>query len=122
MDPLDYIAVCVRDTGTGIPADVVERIFDPFFSTKAKGDGTGMGLSVVHGLMQTYGGRIVVDTAEDCGTCFYLLFPRHVPQPSATATAPGQLPVGTERILLVDDEILHPLHDISTDIVDIIPM
>ncbi|WP_145010652.1 ATP-binding protein [Pseudomonas oryzihabitans] len=72
----DYIRVQVRDTGTGIPPDIRERIFDPFFTTKPPGQGTGLGLSMVHGFVHQSGGQIQVDTQPGAGTCISLYLPR----------------------------------------------
>ena len=71
-----FMEVYVRDTGTGIKADVLNRIFDPFYSSKEIGKGTGMGLSVVHGIVHDSDGHILVETSPDKGTYISLLFPR----------------------------------------------
>jgi len=84
--------------------DVLNRIFDPFFTTKEKGEGTGMGLSVVHGIVKSYGGEIVVYSAPGKGTSFNLYFPviEKVEFRETDVVLPR--PIGNERILFVDDE------------------
>jgi CheY-like chemotaxis protein len=85
--------------------EVMERIFDPYFTTKKPGEGTGMGLSVVHGIVRGYGGAIRVSSEPCSGTSFEVLLPRieHASN-GKEAEAREPLPTGTERILLVDDE------------------
>src|SRR5579862_3085460 len=78
MPAADYVLVEVADTGTGIPAAIVGKIFEPFFSTKDVGKGTGLGLSTVYGIIKQTGGFIYVDTAEGKGTTFRIFLPRHV--------------------------------------------
>ncbi|CAN5807187.1 hypothetical protein BH11MYX4_BH11MYX4_00950 [soil metagenome] len=70
-----FVRVDVKDSGTGIPEDVLPRVFDPFFTTKPTGEGTGLGLSVVHGIVQDHGGWITVDTSSGRGTTFSAFFP-----------------------------------------------
>ena len=68
--------ICVVDNGPGIPPDVLPRIFDPFFTTKDVGEGSGLGLSIVHGIVERHGGHIEVQSAAGQGTTFRLTFPR----------------------------------------------
>jgi signal transduction histidine kinase len=107
LSPGLYIMLTVKDTGHGISPAVFDRIFDPFFTTKGVGKGTGMGLAVVHGIVENYGGVISVDSTPGVGTTFTIVFPsidkQEVPFASVLATAP--LATGKERILFVDDEI-----------------
>ena len=110
VEPGDYVRIAVRDTGTGMSAEVAARAFEPFFTTKGVGHGTGLGLSMVHGLAAQLGGAVLLDTLLGRGTTFTLLLPR---APSAAATepdpAPAALPAaaGTAAtILLVEDEVL----------------
>jgi signal transduction histidine kinase/CheY-like chemotaxis protein len=104
LKPGDYIEITVSDTGTGIPPDIIESIFEPYFTTKALGEGTGMGLSVVHGIVESYGGKISVDSQLGKGTVFKIFLPIILKQKAYPADKPEDLPVGTERILFLDDE------------------
>ena len=104
--PGAFVSLSVRDTGTGIEKDVLEKIFDPYFTTKPKGEGTGMGLALVHGIVKSYGGDISVDSEIGKGTTFRIFFPV-----AAEALLSGQnddagspAPRGHEHILVVDDE------------------
>jgi signal transduction histidine kinase/predicted ATPase/tRNA A-37 threonylcarbamoyl transferase component Bud32 len=72
---IDWVRVTVRDSGSGIPADVLPRIFDPFFTTKGRDQGTGLGLAVSHGIVQEHGGEFTVETEPGVGTCFSLDLP-----------------------------------------------
>ncbi|UCF83595.1 MAG: PAS domain S-box protein [Desulfobacteraceae bacterium] len=105
IDPGAYLKLSVRDTGHGMKTEVLERVFDPYFTTKEKGKGTGLGLSVVHGIVQRHRGGITVETAPGKGTAFHIYFPR-IEQEIEAAEAEGNqsLPKGHECILLVDDE------------------
>ncbi len=99
-----YVRISVRDTGSGMSPEVVERIFDPYFTTKEKGVGTGLGLAVVHGIVKKYDGVIKVESELGKGTVFHIYLPRV----DITAPSPAELPKpvmgGSERVLLVDDE------------------
>lgn len=103
-----YVELSVRDTGPGIEPSVLERIFDPFFSTKPPGKGAGMGLATVHGIVHEHGGHLLVDTASGAGTCFRVLLQACEAEARATparrrSDRPGPLPV-EGRVLVVDDE------------------
>ena len=100
-----YAKLTVADTGTGMDKETLTRIFEPFFTTKGLGEGTGMGLSVVYGLVDSHGGFISVDSTLGQGTSFNIYVTtiddrRQQPEVSTAQT----LPLGTERILFVDDE------------------
>jgi len=78
MPAADYVLIEVADTGTGIPASIIGKIFEPFFSTKEAGKGTGLGLSTVYGIIKQTGGFVYADSAEQKGTVFRIFLPRHV--------------------------------------------
>ncbi|WP_024336791.1 ATP-binding protein [Desulfotignum balticum] len=103
-----YLKLEVADTGNGMPSHVMERIFEPFFTTKPKGQGTGMGLSVVHGIVKKHGGDIQVQTTPGEGSIFRVFFPvaQQGGQPAVEKKNPQKLPRGTEHILVVDDDIM----------------
>ena len=104
--PGRFVRLCVRDTGHGIPDELLGRIFDPFFTTKARGQGTGLGLSVVHGIVQAHQGFIDVRSRVGEGTEFGVHFPVHgaVPNPSIAVPSQAVAKGRGERVLLVDDE------------------
>jgi two-component system cell cycle sensor histidine kinase/response regulator CckA len=106
----DYVAIEVEDTGTGMVPEVQAKIFEPFFSTKEVGQGTGLGLSTVYGIVRQTGGYIFFTSAVGVGTSFRIFLPRHVPQEDAPAPAapaaraePADL-TGSATVLLVEDE------------------
>ena len=105
LRPGAYIHLGVRDNGQGMEQDVTARIFEPFFTTKQTGEGTGMGLAVVHGIVKSHQGAIEVTSAPGQGTVFDLYFPR-ITEVGEIAAVGGDLQIsrGTERILFVDDE------------------
>jgi PAS domain S-box-containing protein len=106
LKPGPYVNLTVSDTGHGMTAKVLERIFDPFFTTKEKGEGTGMGLAVVHGIVKSLGGTIYAYSEPGKGSSFKMFLPAIEPsQESGLIAELGQsFPEGTERILFVDDE------------------
>jgi len=99
-----YLQLSIADTGCGIPQEVIGRIFDPFFTTKGRGEGTGMGLSVVHGIVKDMGGDIFVDSEPGKGTTFHVLFPLHEGTPGRVPAEQPVMRKGSGRILFVDDE------------------
>ena len=105
LDPGLYVKLTVSDTGYGITPDVLERIFDPYFTTKEKGEGTGLGLSLVHGIVKDHDGNITVETEPEKGTTFHVFFPRiEEAEKGADKVAEESLPNGQEHILFIDDE------------------
>lgn len=108
----EYTLVEVEDTGHGIPPDVMEKIFDPFFSTKEVGKGTGLGLSTVYGIVKQTGGFVFCTSEIDSGTTFRLFLPRHIPavvEEKATKPVDDEVEkvadlTGSASILLVEDE------------------
>jgi PAS domain S-box-containing protein len=104
LAPGPYLKLTVADTGKGIDPQYIGKIFDPFFTTKPKGEGTGMGLAVVHGIVTGLGGAITVDSAPGRGACITVFLPALPGGAEKAVTDEKSLPVGKERILFVDDE------------------
>jgi two-component system cell cycle sensor histidine kinase/response regulator CckA len=127
MPAADYVLVEVADTGTGIPLEIIDKIFEPFFSTKDVGKGTGLGLSTVYGIVKQTGGFVYPESAPGRGTTFRIFLPRHSadaedalatkPRTEAPGIAPSAAPIedaapapasadltGHGTILLVEDE------------------
>jgi PAS domain S-box-containing protein len=105
LRPGNYLLLEVSDTGTGMDKDTIARIFEPYFTTKAQGEGTGMGLSVVHGIIQSHGGDITVYSEVGKGSIFHVYLPALETEVDGEDALPeGPPPKGMERILLVDDE------------------
>ncbi|MCE2965741.1 MAG: ATP-binding protein [Alphaproteobacteria bacterium] len=110
--PGQYLRVRVTDSGCGMPPEVVSRIFEPFYTTKGVGAGTGLGLSTVFGIMKQTGGHVLVDTAEGVGTTFTLLIPRYdgpmeaspAEKISGAVAVNESTTAGTGTILIVEDE------------------
>ena len=105
MDPGPYLRFSVSDTGYGMTPDVKERIFEPFFTTKAPGEGTGLGLSVVHGIVKSHGGTITVYSEPGKGSTFHVYLPL-IQEEAIKPEMDEQAPIltGNERILFIDDE------------------
>jgi signal transduction histidine kinase/ActR/RegA family two-component response regulator len=100
----NYLLLKVADTGTGMDAQTIERIFDPFFTTKEEGKGTGMGLSVVHGIIKSHDGAIHVESEPGTGTAFFIYLPLIEQQESNHIDgSENQLMPGTETVMVVDD-------------------
>jgi PAS domain S-box-containing protein len=112
LEPGEYIQLEVSDTGQGIDPAIINRIFDPYFTTKETGKGTGMGLAVVHGIVSDHGGKIHVESAPGKGSVFRILFPVSKEESVIETKPKTPFPTGSERILLVDDE--HSVLEIAT--------
>ena len=106
LTPGSYIYLKIEDTGPGIPKDIVDRIFDPFFTTKQEGKGSGIGLSVVHGIIQSHKGYITVKSKQGQGTCFDVYLPIYTGSLDVEEAVEQKQTIqkGDERILLVDDD------------------
>jgi len=100
----DYVRLSVIDTGCGMAPDVLERVFEPFFTTKPKGEGTGLGLAVTHGIVAAHGGTIRIRSELGQGTTFHVYLPRCTEEGAADVSALPGAPKGHGRVLLVDDE------------------
>ncbi|MFD1332405.1 cell cycle histidine kinase CckA [Methylopila musalis] len=105
----DYVMIDVEDTGSGVPAEIIDKIFEPFFSTKEVGKGTGLGLSTVYGIVKQTDGYVFALSEPGKGAVFRIFLPRHVPaeveeaKPAAVAAAPQDM-TGRGTVLLVEDE------------------
>jgi PAS domain S-box-containing protein len=104
IDPGRYVKLSVSDTGCGIRKELLDRIFEPFFTTKDKGEGTGLGLSVVHGIVKECAGTITVKSEPGAGTAFTVYLPLIKKAAEAAVGQKEEYPPGTEHILIVDDE------------------
>ena len=104
LDPGNYIELSITDSGCGIAEPVIERIYEPFFTTKAKGQGTGMGLSIVHGIVKDMGGGISVYSEPGKGSVFKIYLPAGTGKEESTVFPGLPLTKETGRILMVDDE------------------
>lgn len=104
LKPGNYIELIVTDAGTGIPSDIIDSIFEPYFTTKETGEGTGMGLAMVQGIVESYGGKIIVSSIIGEGATFKAYLPVTRKRKIQRQYEPERLPTGTERILIVDDE------------------
>lgn len=100
----DYFKLVIEDNGEGIPRNVIERIFEPYYTTKAQGQGSGMGLSVVLGIVQALEGNIRVKSHPGQGTCFEVLLPATHLVVKQTEVTVAPLPKGNEHIMVIDDE------------------
>ncbi|HEY1259789.1 MAG TPA: ATP-binding protein [Stellaceae bacterium] len=107
--PGDYVTISVKDTGTGMSPEAVERAFEPFFTTKEMGKGTGLGLSQVYGFVKQSGGHVEIDSAPGRGTTVRIYLPRHVPgraERFEEGAVPPEIPTGNvgESVLVVEDD------------------
>ncbi len=108
MRPGGYISLSVTDTGTGMSDEVLQRAFDPFYTTKPLGQGTGLGLSMIYGFAKQSGGQVRISSISGRGTTVYLFLPRHTEQ-EETAAKSANLSIAPragagETVLIVDDE------------------
>ncbi len=99
-----YVCLTVSDTGHGMDTALIERIFDPYFTTKGQAEGTGLGLAVVQGIVKSHGGAITVYSEPGLGSTFHVFLPRITREIPPEAQIVEVLPAGSERILFVDDE------------------
>ncbi len=99
-----YVVLQVKDNGHGIAREHLDRIFEPYFTTRSKNEGTGLGLSVVHGIVQDHRGALRVDSTPGKGSCFYVYLPLSENQDTESSAVELELKKGEGRILLVDDE------------------
>ncbi|THB79402.1 MAG: PAS domain S-box protein, partial [Desulfobacteraceae bacterium] len=104
LPPGQYVKIEISDTGSGIPENEIESIFEPYFTTKEVGEGTGLGLATVHGIVEQYAGRIWVTSSDAQGTRFTILLPAKPSSQTETPPSNDGIPVGNESILLIDDE------------------
>jgi CheY-like chemotaxis protein len=107
LTPGAYVELVVKDNGYGISADKIDRIFEPYYTTKEMGEGTGLGLAVVHGIIKSYGGVVKVHSQPGKGSAFYVYFPRMIQEIKIAGPGPQKkenILGGNENILLVDDD------------------
>ncbi len=102
--PGEYVQLMVKDTGIGMSPDVMKRVFEPFFTTREVGKGTGMGLAVVYGIVKDLQGTITVESEPGKGSTFRVFLPKVKTEQKEEQPQTAQIPGGTERILFVDDE------------------
>lgn len=100
----DYVKITVSDNGPGIDSEIMDQIFDPYFTTREVGKGSGLGLAVVHGIVQNHNGAIAVTGQPGQGACFTLFFPMIDQKPETQKGLQHEFVRGTERLLFVDDE------------------
>lgn len=99
-----YVTIAVTDTGKGIESNTLEKIFNPYFTTKKRGDGTGLGLSVVHGIVTRFSGIVTVSSSPGQGSTFTLYFPRHRATGASEKEHRIRLMEGKANVLFIDDE------------------
>ena len=104
LNPGPYIKLTISDDGGGMDAKTLQQVFDPYFTTKKRLVGTGMGLSAVHGIIKDHGGDISIASEPEEGTRVEILLPRHETQPKTRVLSLDTLPGGIEHIMVVDDE------------------
>jgi len=116
LTPGSYLKLTVSDNGHGMSPEVKERIFDPYFTTKEKGEGTGLGLAMVHGIVKSHRGAITVYSEPDMGSTFHVYLPVIERETDPDMRSEETVPTGTERILFVDDE--QPIVDIAKQMLE----
>ena len=116
LSPGEYIKFTVSDTGVGIGPHVVGKIFDPYFTTKEVGKGTGMGLAIIHGIMKECGGTITVESKLGQGAVFDVYFPIAKEDSLLVTNEQEDIPRGNERVLVIDDEAI--LADMGKDMLE----
>jgi CheY-like chemotaxis protein/anti-sigma regulatory factor (Ser/Thr protein kinase) len=104
ISPGDFVKMSVSDTGSGIEPDITDKIFEPYFTTKEQGQGTGLGLAVIHGIVKSCEGHIAVYSEAGKGSVFDVYLPIVDAHVTLQKGIQSEMPGGTERILLVDDE------------------
>jgi len=113
--PGEYVLLQVSDTGQGIEKDILDHIFEPFYSTKEPGEGTGLGLAMVYGIVKSHQGYITCDSEPGVGTTFSIYFPILTGDMESDAAPNTEMPAfGTETILLVDDE--EPVRELGAEL------
>ena len=116
LSPGRYIKLSVKDTGHGMDQDTQDRIFDPYFTTKEKGKGTGLGLAVTLGIVESHGGTITVSSQPNIGTTFEVYLPLAEVSASEEISNTDPLPTGDGRVLLIDDE--KPILDMAEQMLE----
>jgi CheY-like chemotaxis protein/anti-sigma regulatory factor (Ser/Thr protein kinase) len=116
LKPGSYLKLSVRDTGDGIHPDAHEKIFNPYFTTKEKGEGTGLGLAVVQGIIKSHNGAVTVESEVGQGSTFHVYLPIIPREVTTDELVSALLPMGHEYILLVDDE--QPLAEIGKQMLE----
>lgn len=116
IKPGDYAELTVTDTGSGIDPAVIDKIYDPYYTNKEPGKGTGMGLAIIHGIITGYGGAISVESKLGKGTSFHVYFPVIAQQDLSPVEDSQEISQGNERVLLIDDE--ETLAELSKDILE----
>ena len=116
LQPGPYLKLSVSDTGDGIHPETRDQIFEPYFTTKEKGEGTGLGLAVVQGIIKSHNGAVTVESEVGQGSTFHLYLPLIQGNVKTDEAASAPLPMGQERILLVDDE--QPLVEIGKQMLE----
>jgi CheY-like chemotaxis protein len=114
--PGEYVRITVSDTGCGMDAETVSRIFDPYFTTKPVEEGTGLGLAVLHGIVTAHGGSIDVQSRPGKGTRFDVHLPVHGQAETARSEEEDVVPAGTEHILFIDDE--EPIAEMVSELLE----